>query len=141
MTAEDWIDVLRLIPEAEHGKLVIVLQNGTELCVDIIIRFEPQFLVLRGRQGGTIEESRAFFVPYDQMLCLRLDRVVKVEEIQEFFGTPSETLMPAPSREAAIVPAANIPTANVPTDPAVASRLLLERIRQMRANSAPRYSN
>ena len=141
MTAEDWIDVIRLIPEVEHVKLAVILQNGTELCVDTIIRYERQFLVLRGRQGGTIEESRAFFVPYDQMLCLRLDRVVKVEEIQEFFGTPSETLMPTPSREAAIVPAANIPTANVPTDPAVASRLLLERIRQMRANSAPRYSN
>jgi hypothetical protein len=141
MTAEDWIDVLRLVPEAEHGKLVIVLQNGTELCVDTIVRYEPRFIVLRGRQGGTIEEARGFFVPYDQMLCLRLDRIIKVEEIQEFFGTPSETLMPTPSREAPIVPPANITTANVPTDPAVASRLLLERIRQMRANSAPRYSN
>ena len=141
MTAEDWIDMIRLVPEAEHGKLVIVLKNGTELCIDTIIRYEPQYLVLRGRQGGTIEESRAFFVPYDQMLCLRIDRVVKVEEIQEFFGTPSETLMPTPSREAPILPAANIPAVAVPTDPAVASRLLLERIRQMRANSAPRYSN
>jgi hypothetical protein len=141
MTAEEWSDVIRLIPEAEHGKLVIVLQNGTELCVDTIIRYESQFLVLRGRQGGTVEEARAFFVPYDQMLCLRLDRIVKVEEIQEFFGTPSEALMPVPLRELPIIPAANQSITNVPTDPAVASRLLLERIRQMRANSAPRYSN
>src|SRR5262245_52116590 len=141
MIAEDWIDVLSLIPEAEHGKLVIVLQNGTELCVDTIIRFETQFVVLRGRQGGTVEESRAFFVPYDQMLCLRLDRIVKVEEIQEFFGTPSASLMPTPSREAPVMPASNSPTPTVPTDPAIASRLLLERIRQMRASSAPRYSN
>jgi hypothetical protein len=141
MTAEDWSDVIRLIPEAEHGKLVIVLQNGTELCVDTIIRYETQFLVLRGRQGGTVEEARAFFVPYDQMLCLRLDRIVKVEEIQEFFGTPSETLAPVPLRELPIIPASNQPIPNVPTDPAVASRLLLERIRQMRASSAPRYSS
>ena len=141
MTADDWIDMLRLIPEAEHGKLVIVLRNSTELCVDTIIRYEPQFLVMRGRQGGTVEEARAFFVPYAQMLCLRLDRVCKVEEVQEFFGTPTTSIAPTPLREAAIVPAVTAPTAAVPTDPAVASRLLLERIRQMRANSAPRYSN
>ena len=141
MTAEDWIDMLRLIPEAEHGKLVIVLRNSTELCVDTLIRYEPNFLVMRGRQGGTVEEARAFFVPYHQMLCLRLDRICKVEEVQEFFGTPSEALAPTPSREAAIIPASNMPTPTVPADPAVASRLLLERIRQMRANSAPRYSN
>jgi len=30
MTAAEWIDMLRLIPEEEHGKLVIVLLNGTE---------------------------------------------------------------------------------------------------------------
>ena len=45
MTSDVWIDMLRLIPEAEHGKLVIVLRNGTELCVDTVIRFEEQFLV------------------------------------------------------------------------------------------------
>ena len=141
MIAEDWIDALGLIPEAEHSKLVIVLQNGTELCVDTIIRYEPHFLVLRGRQGGTIEESRGFFVPYDQMLCLRLDRIVKVEEIQEYFGTTTASVAPIPSREMPIVPASESPTPTVPTDPAIASRLLLERIRQMRASAISRFSN
>lgn len=140
MTADVWIDMLRLIPEAEHGKLVIVLRNGTELCVDTIVRFEEQFLVLRGRQGGTVEEARGFFVPYDQMLCLRLDRIVKVEEIQEFFGPTESTLTPA-ARETPLVPPSNQPTPTVPTDPAVASRLLLERIRAVRASSANRYTS
>jgi hypothetical protein len=140
MTADVWIDMLRLIPEAEHGKLVIVLGNGTELCVDTIVRFEEQFLVLRGRQGGTVEEARGFFVPYDQMLCLRLDRIVKVEEMQEFFGPSESTLTPA-ARETPLVPPSNQPTPTVPTDPAVASRLLLERIRAVRASSANRYTS
>jgi hypothetical protein len=140
MTSDVWIDMLRLLPEVEHGKLVIVLRNGTELCVDTIIRFEEQFLVLRGRQGGTVEEARAFFVPYDQMLCLRLDRIVKVEEIQEFFGPSESTLTPA-ARETPLVPPSNQPTPTVPTDPAVASRLLLERIRAVRATSANRYTS
>jgi hypothetical protein len=136
MTAAEWIDMLRLIPDPEHGKLVIVLLNGTELCIDTIIRYEDAFLVLRGRQGGTIEEARGFFVPYDQMLCLRLDRIVKVEEIEEFFGPPTDTI---PARETPVLPASHMPTPSVPTDPAVASRLLLERIRAVRASSASRY--
>jgi hypothetical protein len=140
MTSDVWIDMLRLIPEAEHGKLVIVLRNGTELCVDTVIRYEEQFLVLRGRQGGTVEEARGFFVPYDQMLCLRLDRIVKVEEIQEFFGPSASALTPA-ARETPMVPISNQPTPTVPTDPAVASRLLLERIRAVRASSANRYTS
>ena len=56
---------------------MIVLQTGSELCVDTLVEFERTFLVLRGRVGGTIEEARAFFVPYDQMLCLRLERIVR----------------------------------------------------------------
>lgn len=138
MIAAEWIDMLRLIPEVEHVKLVIVLRNGTELCVDTIIRYEDSFLVLRGRQGGNTDESRGFFVPYDQMLCLRLDRIVKVEEIEEFFGPPTASLSPVP--ETPVVPVSNQPTPTVPTDPAIASRLLLERIRAVRANSAARFA-
>jgi hypothetical protein len=140
MTSAEWIDMLRIIPEDEHGKLVIVLQNGTELCVDTIIRYEDSFLVLRGRQGGTVEEARAFFVPYGKMLCLRLDRIVKVDEIEEFFGPPTASFSPTASREVPINPPSNSPTPTVPTDPAVASRLLLERIRAVRATSASRYT-
>ena len=89
MTAVDWMDMIRLVPEAERTKLVIVLVNGTELCVDTIVRYEVAFVVMRGRVGGQVEEARGFFVPYDQMLYLRLDRIMKVEELEAFFTTPS----------------------------------------------------
>ena len=140
MQPTPWVDMLRLVPEAERTKLVIVLVNGTELCVDTIIRYEESFVVMRGRVGGQVEEARGFFVPYDQMLCLRLDRIVKVEEMQEFFGPSESTLTPA-ARETPLVPPSNQPTPTVPTDPAVASRLLLERIRAVRASSANRYTS
>lgn len=132
MSSDEWINTLQLIPQAEHGKLVVVLQNGTELCVDAIVRYEPEFLVLRGRQGGQIEEGRGFFVPYDQFLCLRLDRMVKVDELQEIFGRDElGTIAPLP-----VEPESAQPAQAVPSDPAIASRLLLERIRAVRASSA-----
>lgn len=135
MTSTEWIDMIRLIPEAEHTKLVIVLKNGTELCVDTLYRFEHSFLVMRGRQGGTIDESRAFLVPYDQMMCVRLDRVVKIDELDAMFMLEAQPV--TRPTETPLVPVSATPTpTSAPTDPAAASRLLLERIRAVRASSA-----
>lgn len=135
MTSDEWISMFRLIPETEQ-KLVIVLQNTTELCVDTLVRFEPGFLVLRGRAGGSTEESRGFFVPYDQMTCIRLDRVIKVEEIQAMFGSQAD----AAGVSEATVACSEQPTPVAPTDPAAASRLLLDRIRAARAITSPRFA-
>jgi hypothetical protein len=140
MTSTEWIELLHLIPEAEHTRLVVVLQNGTELCVDTLHRFEPNYVVLRGRTGGTIDEARGFFVPYDQMLCLRIDRVVKLEELEEFLGSAPEThIGTLPVAETPLTPKSEQPTPTVPTDPATASRLLLERIRAVRASSQVKF--
>jgi hypothetical protein len=136
MTSDDWINTLQLIPLAEHSKLIIVLQNGTELCVDAIVRYEPEFLVIRGRQGGQVEEGRGFFVPYRQFLCLRLDRVMKSEELQAFFGADGLAAMDVIPEAAESAQ----PAQAVPTDPAIASKLLLERIRAVRASSASSIS-
>ncbi|HVK13136.1 MAG TPA: hypothetical protein VM597_30565 [Gemmataceae bacterium] len=143
MTNSEWIEMLQLVPEAEHSKLVIVLQTGAELCVDTLVKFDRSFLVLRGRLGGTIEEARAFFVPYSQMLCLRLERVIKVDELQEMlptgpgrYPTPVNRLTDATREEMPFQSAHPTPVA-APTDPAAASRLLLEKIRATRAAAAP----
>ena len=132
MTSDDWINTLQLIPQMEHPRLIIMLLNGTELCVDAIVRYEPEFLVIRGRVAGQVEESRGFFVPFRQFLCLRLDRVMKSEELQAFFtadGLPATIDIPE-------TPESAQPAQAVPTDPAIASKLLLERIRAVRASSA-----
>jgi hypothetical protein len=141
MLNPEWIDVFRLIPPEEHTKLIIALQNGTELSVDTLIRFEPHFLLMRGRVAGTIDEARGFFVPYSQMLYVRLERVVSVEEMDAMF--PHQIIPLAEevkgAHETAVLPPSERPTPTVPTDPATASRLLMERIRAMRASSAERF--
>ena len=52
MMFAEWIDMFRLVPEGEQ-KLVIVLQNGTELCVDTLVRLSILFSIARtgGRLG------------------------------------------------------------------------------------------
>lgn len=140
MTSAEWIATLRLIPEAEQGKLVIVLSNGAELCVDALCRFESNFLVMRGRTGGTIDEARGFFIPYNQMVCLRIDRSIKLEEINAMFGSPDERNMSF-AKETPTTQVSSHLTPTAPTDPAEASRLLLDRIRAVRASSATRFAS
>ncbi|MSR54865.1 MAG: hypothetical protein EXS09_16480 [Gemmataceae bacterium] len=140
MTSTEWIATLRLVPEAEHGKLVIVLSNGSELCVDTLCRYESNFLVIRGRTGGTIDEARGFFIPYNQMVCLRIDRSIKIEELEAMFG-PSDERSTSVAKETPLVTASRHPTPPAPTDPAEASRLLLDRIRMVRATSTTRLAS
>jgi hypothetical protein len=137
MTNADWTHLLRRIPECEHSKLVFVLRNGTEMCVEIVFRFEEAYAVVRGRFAGSTDELRGFFVPYDQILCLRLDRAVRAEDMQEIFANdPIPAGRKSGSLEMPLVPPSERPTPTVPADPAAASKLLLERIRAVRASSA-----
>jgi len=137
MTNAEWIQVFRRIPEAEHTKLVIVMITGLELYLDAFFRFEDSFAIVRGRLAGSTDESRAFFLPYNQILCLRLDRIVKMEELSNFFlNDPGLPQRKSGVLETPLIPPSERPTPTVPADPAAASKLLLERIRAVRATSA-----
>jgi len=137
MTNADWVQLLHRIPEHEHAKMVFVMRTATELCVEVVFRIEEAYAVVRGRFAGSTDELRGFFVPYDQILCLRLDRMVRGEEMHEFFANePVPAGRKSGSLETPMVPPSERPTPTVPADPAAASKLLLERIRAVRASSA-----
>ena len=92
MTNQEWIDMMKVIPEVDQNTMVIVLQNGCEINVDTFVRFEPNFIVMRGRVGGQTEDGRGFFVPYDQMLYFRIERLTNIAELREIMAeVASET--------------------------------------------------
>ena len=86
MKNEEWIEIFRSIPEERHASLVVVLTNSSEISVDCLFRFEPTFVILRGRLGGTTDDNRAFFVPYSSIQYFRIDRVIKLEELADLVG-------------------------------------------------------
>ncbi|MBP3958073.1 hypothetical protein J8F10_22700 [Gemmata sp. G18] len=53
----------------------LVLRNQFVLSVDSVVRFEPTYIVFRGR-GAAPRTRGAFFVPYDEIGYVRLERVV-----------------------------------------------------------------
>jgi hypothetical protein len=136
------------IPAAMHAQVNLALRNGFVLSVETVARFEPTYLVCRGREGGTSDEGRAFFVPYEEISYIRLERVVRVGELKQMYGEAGyedrEDRLNAdadPVREGKTAPAAPQAPAPTPppagTDPAsIAKQNLLNRIRAARANVA-----
>lgn len=149
MRREDCQEMFRRIPVSSHPQVNLSLRNGALLAVDTVVRFEPHYLVFRGREGGSTDEGRAFFVPYEEICYLKIERVTRVSELRQMYGEMTGTaegatggMEPAgeaaPSVPAAVPLGSPSPAAPVlnPTDPAaIARQNLLNRIRAARAST------
>src|SRR5262245_34435842 len=90
MQNQNWIDLIRMIPEADHNKLVLTTLSGVDLSIETIIRTETTFLVFRGRVCGQTDDGRVFFLPYRQVDYLQINRTVSEAEINELFAETDE---------------------------------------------------
>jgi hypothetical protein len=54
--------------------------------MDVVLRTETNYLVFRGRVSGNTDEGRVFFLPYNQIDFVQINRQVKEVEIREMFG-------------------------------------------------------
>ena len=143
MQREDCVEMFERIPEKDHSYVVLVMKNQSNLTVDQIARFEKVFIAFRGREGGTTDEGRSFFVPYEEIAYVRIERVVKLSELKSMFGDTShidsedrlaQPEIKTPSLSDTPLP---LPMPSAPTDPAsIAKQNLLDRIRAARNNVA-----
>ncbi len=149
MRREDCVDLFKRLPESYHAQVNLILRGQGMITVDVVIRFEPTYVVLRGREQGSTDEGRAFFVPYEEIAYLRLERVVKLGEIKEMYGetghVDAEDALLRGVAKPAEAEASGVDTKTPPpgpsplasTDPAaIARQNLLDRIRSARANVA-----
>ncbi len=150
MRREDCVELFKRIPESSHAQVNLVLRNQFVLSVNVVVRFEPTYLVFRGREGGTTDEGRAFFVPYEEIGYLRLERVVRIGELKQMYGESGfvdaeDRLSKGETQEEKVEATkltldAQTPLpsgSSVPLDPAnIAKQNLLDRIRATRATVA-----
>ncbi len=86
MQASAWIGLLRRIPPEQHDSLVLMTSMGMEISLQVVIRTDEDFLVIRGRLAGTTDTGRVFFVPYDQINYLGYHKEVSEAKIRALFG-------------------------------------------------------
>jgi hypothetical protein len=145
------MDMFNRIPGDMHAQVNLVLRNRFVLAVGIVARFEETYVVFSGREGGTSDEGRGFFVPYDEISYIRIERPVRVGELKRMYGETGYQDMEdrldaqtaaaqkadgAASTTTPVTPApVPIPVPIVASDPAsIARQNLLDRIRAARAN-------
>jgi hypothetical protein len=141
MQREDCVEMFERIPAEDHCYVNFVMKNHAVISVDQVARFEKPYVVVRGREGGTSDEDRAFFVPYDEIGYIRIERVVKMSELKEMFGDMSHVDLEDRLAQREETPKAAsltdtplpLPMPSAPTDPAsIAKQNLLDRIRAAR---------
>ncbi len=145
MRRDDVTALFSKIPLREHPRVVLVLKGLASINVDTLMREEAEYVVVRGREAGTNDEGRAFFIPYEQISYVKIEKMVRLNEIRTMYGeatvastsladnesddaettTPSPTATPAPAsvQSAAVDPAA------------IAKQNLLDRIRAARTSA------
>ena len=147
MRREECVEVFGRIPPLFHPQINLVMRNCQVIAVDIAVRFEPNYAVVRGREGGTTDEGRGFFVPYEEIAYIRVERVMKLRDLKAMYGETGyvddeDKLGQEAEAEAAqktLSPTDTPPPVSplpLPSDPAlIAKQNLLDRIRAARAGA------
>lgn len=125
MHASGWIDLIRTIPDEIYPSLTVMMQNGAEINVQNIVRLEEQFIVCRGRTAGSTDGGLVFFMPYDQIASISVNRPTKPEVVntwfrnQPFYSLEEEVLSTVSpvGEQPAMEPAAPVPAAPAAASP------------------------
>ena len=158
MLKEDCVEMFEKIPKEMHQQVNLILRNAYVVAVETVVRFEETYLVARGREGGTSDDGRGFFVPYDEICYIRIERVVRIGELKAMYGEtgyidaedrlsasadaaagekPGALPTPSASNTGSLNGGSAVPGIVASVDPgSIAKQNLLNRIRAARANVA-----
>jgi hypothetical protein len=79
-------ELITKIPKFDIAKTVLTLRFNASITLDLVVRYENDYLVVRGREAGTNDDGRAFFVPYEEILFVKIDRTIKLSDLQKMYG-------------------------------------------------------
>jgi hypothetical protein len=91
MQSDTWKTLLEKVPADYHHNLLVVTSVGLEVSVQTILRKEDEYLVVRGRLAGTTDTGRLFFIPYDQINLVCIQKPMRAAEVSAMFGEPVDT--------------------------------------------------
>ena len=140
------MDILGRIPAALHPSTNLVLKNAAIIAIDTLVRMEPSYILVRGREGGSTDEGRTFFVTYDEIAYIKIERILKVNDLKRLYGeriteadTDTTPDMESLGKETATIPSDTVTPAPLPAAPmdpaAIAKQNLLDRIRNARTST------
>jgi hypothetical protein len=85
MRSSVWVSLIRIFPPEVLEKLMAVMTSGNEINISGVIRFEQDFMVVRGRLAGTTDDASVVFLPYDQIDYMGIRVPMKDAELEAMF--------------------------------------------------------
>ena len=149
-------DLIKRITKEDISKTVLTLRFNSSVTLDTVVRFEAEYLVVRGREAGTNDDGRGFFIPYDDILFIKLDRLMRLSDFQRLYGekvtTDGDSILDQEADSAAAAklsaelaphtPGITVTTPAPAMDPAgIAKQNLLARIRAARTAAGSTAGN
>lgn len=86
MQASEWTKLISSIPDDCWEGMFLELNTGMNLAVQRVMKYTDEYILLRGRVGGTDEEDRLFIVPYESLMMVMFTRSMDDEKIISIFG-------------------------------------------------------
>jgi hypothetical protein len=66
--------------------MLLGISNGSEIAVQDFLRIDDDFLLARGRFGGTNDMGWVFCLPYDQLTFFTFTRSIDEQLLRSIFG-------------------------------------------------------
>jgi hypothetical protein len=138
MKSTGWQSLLDMMT-GRHENLALVLANGAQVCIHTVVRSEPEYLVIRGRLLGTVEDNGFYIVPFDQIMYLSLPRTMKESDVRKLFGETPDTDATSPQPVAVetetVAGTQRLDSAVITGGTGVDKASLLERLRARRSKT------
>lgn len=135
MLKSDLLHFLERVAPLDLTKTVLVMKGGQMVNIETVFRHEETYMVVRGRESGSNDENRAFFLSYDEISYVKIERIVMLHELEKMYGSPAPEA--ASAGDVLKTPSPALVTTPPPPqalDPAtIARNNLLERIRAARS--------
>jgi hypothetical protein len=90
MTNAVWIQLIQSIPASLQNQIVLVTDSRAEIAVESVFRYEPDFVVVRGRMAGTTDGGLLFMIPYGRLTAMMVAKEIKEAEVHKIFDGASE---------------------------------------------------
>ena len=103
MHSSSWVNLIQRIPMEHHNILFVVTSGGVEISVQCVLRMEQDFVVIHGRLAGTTDNGRIFFIPYEQVDFIGIQKELKASQFDAMYG--GITILPGTDKAAALAAA------------------------------------
>ena len=89
MVESGWVQVFQRIPPEYFADISVISVTGNELVIQVLYRLEADFMIVRARVSGTMDNARVTVVPYSQIDFISFNKKMAEDEVQNVFGTGS----------------------------------------------------